>query len=49
MLTRKDLAVKEVNLSSAGEEVISLIIADGKRDINIITAYVPPKTSAWEN
>ena len=49
VLTRRDLEVKEVNLSSAGEEVISLIIADGKKDINIITAYVPPKTSAWEN
>ena len=49
VLTRKDLEVKEVNLSRAGEEVISLIIADDKKDVNIITAYVPPKTSAWEN
>ena len=48
VLTQKDLAVKEVNLSSAGEEVISLVIEDGERDINIVTAYVPPKTSAWE-
>ena len=47
VFTRKDLIVKEVNFSKGNEEVISLLITDGKRDINIITVYIPPKTSAW--
>lgn len=24
-----------------------MLITDGKRDISIITAYIPPRTSAW--
>ena len=49
VLTKKDLTVKEVNFSREGEEVISVVITDGNQDINIITVYVPPKTSAWDN
>ncbi|MPC61466.1 hypothetical protein E2C01_055538 [Portunus trituberculatus] len=49
VLTRKDLTVKNVSLSEDGEEVVSLVVTDGRQDINIVTVYVPPKTSAWPN
>ena len=49
VLSKKDLTVKEVNFSKEHEEVISVAITDGKQDINVITVYVPPKTSAWDN
>ena len=47
VFTKKNLIVKEVNFSKWNEEVISMLITDGKRDINIVTVYIPPKTSAW--
>ena len=47
VFTKKDLIVKEVNFSKGNEEVISMLITDGKQDINIVTVYIPPKTSAW--
>ena len=47
VLTRKDLTVKNVSLSTGGEEVVGVVATDGKQYINIVTVYVPPKTSAW--
>ena len=47
VFTKKDLIVKEVKFSKRNEEVISMLITDGKRDINIVTVYIPPRTSAW--
>ena len=49
VLTKKDLIVKEVNFSKESEEVISVLVTNGKQDINIIAAYLPPRTSAWDN
>lgn len=45
VFTKKDLIVKEVNFSKENK-VISMLITDGKRDINIITVYIPFRTSA---
>ncbi|MPC52069.1 hypothetical protein E2C01_045929 [Portunus trituberculatus] len=47
VLKRKDLTVK--NISLGGEEVVGLVVTDGRQDINIVTVYVPPNTSARPN
>ena len=49
VLTRKDLIVQSVCLGGDNEEVVGVVVTDGRQYINIVTVYVPPKTSAWSN
>ena len=48
VLTKKDLIVQDV-CHGENEEVVGVVVTDGRQDINIVTVYVPPKTSAWSN
>ncbi|MPC48622.1 hypothetical protein E2C01_042402 [Portunus trituberculatus] len=49
VLTRKNLTVKNVSLGGDDEEVVGLVVTDKRQDINIVTVYVPSKTTVWPN
>ena len=49
VLTRKELCVQNVNIGDGDEEVVGVVVSNGGHDINIVTVYVPPKTSAWSS
>ena len=49
MLIRKDLTIKSVDIGEGEDEVMGVVVSDGKQDINVVTVYVPPKTSAWSS
>ena len=47
VMIRKELSVREVNFGTDGEEVISVVVSAGNKDINMVVVYVPPRTKAW--
>ena len=49
IMRRKDMMVNQVMYEEGRAEVISVRVENTKKEMTIIVAYVPPKTSSWAN